>query len=279
MTESFTLLAQLDQAQLPVHSAQGLDVSNYQGRFNWAATQGLTFGIHRLTQGGPASHENSPDPTAAWNHAQIADRGLHRGAYHFLDPQLPGAVQARYFADQAAKLGPIKPADMFWLDNEWAHGCSPQMVAECARDFMAELHRLLPHNPMGVYTFISFATGGYCAGLSQWPLWLAHPGLAAPAPPPPWARWLFWQWGTRDGTDADAFNGTAADLDDWIKSYAPDPPHGPYRHVADGTQSYAEIAAERHTTVKHIAEVTANAMAAHAHQKITKGDIYYTSKP
>lgn len=273
--------AQLEQAQLAVHSAQGIDVSNFQGRFNWAGTTGLTFGVYRLTQGGPASHENSPDPFAAWNHAQIAAKGLHRGAYHFLDPLVPGAVQARYFVDQAAKLGPIQPLDMFWLDNEWDHGVSPAHVAECARDFMAELHKLLPHNPIGVYTFINFALEGYCDGLGHWPLWLARPGSTAPAPPPPWARWVFWQWGTRDGGDADAFNGTAADLDAWLASFKPKPhtPHGPFRHVADGTQTWAQIAAARHTTVEHLAEVTAKAMVAHAHEKPAKGDTYWTSNP
>src|SRR5438309_7709733 len=89
--------AQLDTIGLAVHSAQGLDVSNFQGRFDWAATTGLTFGIHRLTQGLSGPGTNSPDPTAVWNHEQIAKRGLHRGAYHFLDPRESGAAPAASF--------------------------------------------------------------------------------------------------------------------------------------------------------------------------------------
>jgi lysozyme len=229
-----------------VASAQGLDVSNFQGNYNWAAAvkafPGLAFGIHRLTQGLGAPGTNSPDPTARWNHAQIRDNGLRRGAYHFLDPFADGAQQARYFAAMHEQLGLVK-SDMLWLDNETA-GNSAQAVAACAHAFMTELHSLRPDNPMGVYTFIDFAKEGNCQGLSGWPLWLAYPNASAPAPPPPWVKWTFWQWGTRTGVDADAFNGTVADLDAWIASFAPSPP-GPFKHVTDGKTSLTAIAQSR----------------------------------
>ena len=90
-------------------------------------------------------------------------------------------------------------------------------------EFMAELKVLAPHNPRGVYTYIDFAREGNCAGLEFEPLWLAYPAALAPVAPPPWTRWTFWQWGTRDGTDADAFNGTEAQLSAWIGSFAPKP--------------------------------------------------------
>ncbi len=243
-----------------VASAQGIDVSDFQGKYDWAAAKkailGLAFGVYRLTQGLGASGTVSPDPQAAWNHQQIAAQGLHRGVYHFLDPALSGEAQAQYFVSEHAKLGTIA-ADMFWLDNETA-GASPADVAACAVAFMAELGKLIPHNPRGVYTFIDFAREGNCAGLESYPLWLAYPASAAPSPPPPWHRWTFWQWGQRDGTDTDAFNGTAAQLDDWIASYLPRA--GPYRHVAPGNKTLAQVAAARGTTVQHIAEVTMNSL-------------------
>jgi GH25 family lysozyme M1 (1,4-beta-N-acetylmuramidase) len=211
---------------MTVASAQGLDVSNFQGRFPWKAQSGLAFGIYRLTQGLGGPGMNSPDPQAAWNHAQIAAGGLIRGAYHFLDPRLGGEKQAAYFVAQHASLGTL-PADMLWLDNESANGESPAAVAACARAFMAELKTLLPRNPAGVYTFIDFAREGYCAGLGGYPLWLAYPDATAPAAPPPWAAWTFWQWGSRDGTDADAFNGDTAGLHSWLASFAPPSPATP----------------------------------------------------
>jgi lysozyme len=221
--------AWLARAALPVASAQGLDVSNFQGRFSWAGTTGLSFGIYRMTQGLGAG-VNSPDPDAQWNHDQIRAKGLHHGAYHFLDPALPGAAQARYFVARHQAIG-LGAADMLWLDSETA-GSSPAATAACAQAFMTELQALCPRNPKGVYTFISFATSGHCAGLGRWPLWLAFPAAAAPQPPPPWARWAFWQWGLRNGVDADAFNGTAAQLSAWIASFAAPPPPAPWKPVA-----------------------------------------------
>jgi GH25 family lysozyme M1 (1,4-beta-N-acetylmuramidase) len=226
-----------------VPSAQLLDVSNYQGHYDWTSAKKsiphLAGGIFRLTQGLGQAGTNSPDPDAAWNHRQLAELGLHRGMYHFLDPGKSGAAQASYFVTTARHLG-LNPSDMLWLDNETA-GTSPAAVAACARDFMAELDKLTPRNPRGVYTFIDFAKQGNCEGLGDRPLWLAYPAASAPQPPPPWMRWTFWQWGTRRGTDADAFNGTPADLRTWIASFAT--PRAVVMHTADGKTSLHQMAA------------------------------------
>jgi len=234
-----------------VQSAQGLDVSNFQGTFDWAAAKKsyaqLAFGIYRLTQGLGAAGMNSPDPGARHNHDQIGAQGLFRGAYHFLDPRLDGAAQARYHVGQLAKLG-LDQAHMIWLDNEQAQGCTPAQVSACARAFMAELDKLAPHNPRGVYTFVSFARDGYNAGLGAYPLWLAYPALKAPVQPPPWlsTQFRFWQWGTRNGIDADAYMGTFADLKAWIAGFAPASPdarwHGEY--VTAGVFSLDQLAAK-----------------------------------
>ena len=264
-------------------SAQGIDVADFQGKYDWAAAKrsipDLCFGIYRLTQGLGTSGAASPDPDAAWNHAQIAAQGLHRGAYHFLDPHLDGAAQAEYFVSEHAKLS-TAPADMLWLDNETA-GTSPTETAACARGFMGELDKLMPHNPRGVYTFISFAREGNCDGMEGYPLWLAYPDLTVSAAPPPWHRWTFWQFGQR-GTDRDAFNGTASQLDDWIASYRPKT--GPFRHAAPGNRSLGQIAAARNTTPGHLVQVTTGALteadiADIAALPLPAGTPYYTSNP
>jgi lysozyme len=273
-------------------SAQGLDVADFQGRFDWAAAvkkQQLAFGICRVTQG-LGTGVSSPDPDAAWNHQAIKDAGLHRGGYHFLDPRLGGAQQARYFADEWGKLGLAKD-DMLWLDNETA-GSSPAAVADCAQAFMNELHTLLPHQPMGVYTYISFARDGNCTGLGRWPSWIAYPSASAPAEPPPWTRWTFWQWGTRNGDDADAFNGTAAQLDDWLASFAPAPPPpakpvagqstGPVRRLTTGHITLADLAQERNTTPQHLFSMmtsyyTTKDISRLAGETLPEGTPYYTS--
>jgi lysozyme len=206
---------------MSVQSAQGLDVSNYQGQFDWSSVPGLSFGVFRMTQG-LGHNVNSPDPDAAWNSQQLKEQGLIRGSYHFFDPTLSGEAQAQYFVTERAKLG-LADTDMLWLDHETT-GPPPEEVSAAAVAFMTELDKLCPDNPRGVYTFISFATVGNCVGLDTWPLWLAYPASSAPKPPLPWSNWMFWQWGLRNGVDTDAFNGTPAELQAWIASYSQTPP-------------------------------------------------------
>lgn len=268
-----------------VASAQGVDVSNFQGKYNWSAAvramPGLAFGIHRVTQGLGQGGTNSPDPDAVWNHQQIRDSGLVRGAYHFLDPFQDGAAQARYFVDVLGSIGLVKD-DMLWLDSETG-GSSPQSTAACGVAFMAELARLRPENPRGVYTFINFANEGNCAGLSPYPLWLAYPAASAPKPPPPWVAWTMWQWGLRNGTDADAFNGTAADLGAWIASFQP-AAGPPYRHTTRAGDTIGALAASRNASTDNFlarsaADYQPADMTALAAAKLPAGLPYYTQNP
>jgi lysozyme len=202
-------------------TAQGIDVSNYAGQFDWAGTSGLSFGICRASQGLGAAGTNSPDPFLTWNWPRITEKGLVRGAYHFLDPYLDGASQARYFVQTVSAVG-LETTDMLWLDNETA-GSSPAAVATCARDFMAELTSLRPDNPRGVYSFYSFITSGNCAGLGNYPLWLAIYQSTTPGAPAPWNAWTFWQSGGTSNHDNDVFEGSAAELSAWISSFQASP--------------------------------------------------------
>ncbi len=200
-------------------NALGIDVSNFAGEFNWAGTSGLSFGICRASQGLGAGGTNSPDPFLSWNWPRIKAKGLARGAYHFLDPGLDGAAQASYFVETVRKVG-LETTDMLWLDNETA-GSSTAAVAACARDFVARLVSLRPHNPRGVYSYWNFITSGNCAGLGSYPLWLAIYQSATPEAPAPWKAWTLWQSGESGSHDNDEFNGTAAELSKWISSFQP----------------------------------------------------------
>ena len=199
--------------------AKGIDVSNFAGEFDWAGTSGLSFGICRASQGLGGSGMNSPDPYLAWNWPRIKAKGLARGAYHFLNPALSGADQASYFVETVSAVG-LETTDMLWLDNETA-GASAADVAACARDFMAKLVSLRPHNPCGVYSFYDFIGSGNCAGLESYPLWLAIYQSATPSAPAPWSAWKFWQSGGASNHDDDVFEGTAAELAGWISSFQP----------------------------------------------------------
>jgi lysozyme len=232
-------------------SAQGLDVSNYQGQFDWSAVTGLSFGIYRMTQG-LGVNTNSPDPDAPWNNQELEAKGLIRGAYHFFDPNLSGEAQAQYFVTQRSLIG-LNGSDMLWLDHETA-GASPADTSAAATAFMTELDTLMPHNPRGVYTYISFATAGNCAGLDRWPLWLAYPAATAPVAPPTWSNWTFWQWGLRNGVDTDAFNGTAAELQAWIAGYTTPTPQA---YTAPPNTSITALAKQHARTVPEVLWLTA----------------------
>jgi GH25 family lysozyme M1 (1,4-beta-N-acetylmuramidase) len=207
-----------EEQQLMAARAQGIDVSNYGGDFDWAGTSGLSFGICRASQGLGGSGTNSPDPYLSWNWPRIKAKGLARGAYHFLDPSLSGSAQASYFVATLSAVG-LETTDMLWLDNETA-GASAAGVAACARDFMTTLKSLRPHNPCGVYSYYDFITSGNCAGLGSYPLWLAIYQSATPTAPSPWSSWKLWQSGGASNHDDDVFNGTAAELSAWISSVA-----------------------------------------------------------
>jgi GH25 family lysozyme M1 (1,4-beta-N-acetylmuramidase) len=200
--------------------ARGIDVSNYAGEFDWAATSGLSFGICRATQGLGGGDTNSPDPYLSWNWPRIKEQQLARGAYHFLDPYLDGAAQAQYFVQTVGEQG-LLTTDMLWLDNE-TPGASAADVCACASDFMATLTELRPHNPCGVYSYWSFIGEGNCAGLGEYPLWLAIYQSATPGAPLPWTSWLFWQSGSGEGYDDNVFSGSTAQLTQWINSYQPE---------------------------------------------------------
>jgi hypothetical protein len=123
--------------------------------------------------------------------------------------------------------------DMLWLDNETA-GASPASVASCAAAFMSKLSSLRPHNPRGVYSFYDFITAGNCAGLGDYPLWLAIYQSATPGAPAPWKSWRFWQSGGSSNHDDDVYNGSAAELNQWINSYQPQTNQPPEEEVQSG---------------------------------------------
>jgi lysozyme len=271
-----------------VQSAQLIDVANFQGKFDWAGAvrqvPGLAGGIAKLTEG-----LTFTDADAAHNWAGIKGQNLVRGGYHFGHPGEDATAQAQRFVAEAGKLG-LTGSDLLALDLEVSDGRSPQQVASWAQTFMHVLETERPHNPLLVYTMVSFATGGESAGLGKYPLWLARPGNVAPVAPPPWAKWTFWQWGTRNGDDADAFNGTTAQLHAWVEGFAPVTPaptpqgKGPYRHATTQPMTLAELAASRNTTITHLVEVSGDNYTDGDWAHLSKLDLpvgtrYYTSNP
>lgn len=230
-----------------VHSAQGRDVSDFQPVQTVASWTGFDFGFAKATEGtgwtGQTFAKN-------WANMEVAvrSRGFARGAYHFLHPGEDPIAQARHFVT-VVKASGLKPGDMLVVDSEIMSGLSadeanrsrrvhaPVTTADlavttsqadaCTIAFCDEVRWLVgPAHPIIVYTM--HVVGEHLVNTAaRYPLWFAWPSATAPpfAMIAPWKTWLFWQWAfaSKNGGDADAFNGTPDDLKAFIKRYLPKP--------------------------------------------------------
>jgi GH25 family lysozyme M1 (1,4-beta-N-acetylmuramidase) len=195
-----------------VADAEGIDLSSYQPSFDWAAEKGrISFAFIKATEG-----TRIRDPDFAVNWREAGALGIVRGAYHFGHPKNGAAADSRAFLDTVRAHG-LTAGDLIALDLEASDGLSPARVAEYARNWCADVQRATGHTPI-VYTFLSFAEQGNCAGLGHYPLWIAEPSAPAgrPVVPRPWSTWKFHQYGTASvGTntvDVNVFNGDTAAL-------------------------------------------------------------------
>lgn len=195
-----------------VASAQGRDVSEFQGAVDWPAlAKGLSFAFAKASNG-PAR----PDPRFAANWAGMRAAGLHRGAYHELTAGDP-AGQAAFFLATVRGAG-LVPGDLLAVvASDYALVTGAEVRAFCD----AVRSATNGQNPTLVYSDLSMLPS--LAECTAYDLWIAWPSATAPASVAPWSSWRFWQWGQAAGVDADAYNGTVAELDAWIGAHASAP--------------------------------------------------------
>jgi GH25 family lysozyme M1 (1,4-beta-N-acetylmuramidase) len=202
-------------------SAQGRDYSAYQKPVQPSDLRGLSFAYCRVSDWS-AGMGTDPEFTTDW--AAMRAAGLHRGAYWYLLPSVNPVEQAAYFVGRVVEAG-LLPGDMLVCDSEEnAPNADSATHAFCTTvTSLAAIAVSGPHCPVIVYA--NHNVGQHLVSCTAWPLWFAWPSPTAPPASliAPWKKWVFWQWGTVGGIDADAFNGTPAELDAWIKSYQPPP--------------------------------------------------------
>lgn len=207
---------------LPTGALPGIDVSHYQGHVDWTvvAGGGEHFGFAKASEGVAV-----PDPYFVDHWSGMKAAGIKRGAYHFFHPSGDPQAQAKNFLNRLAlanggtpKLAPgdLPPA----LDLEVTDGATAATLLAGAAAWLAAVQAATGKLPI-VYTYPSFwkSTLGNPAALSNYPLWIAHLNVAAPAVPGGWKGWVFWQYDKqlKPGvsapiTDVNAFNGAVADL-------------------------------------------------------------------
>jgi GH25 family lysozyme M1 (1,4-beta-N-acetylmuramidase) len=250
-------------------SAEGQDRSNWQRVGPWT---GLGFGFCKATES-----TNYVDPTFASNWANMRSEGVPRGAYHFFHPSVDAAAQAEFFVARVRDEG-LADGDMLVSDTEITVGTdgtlrmSPHaarrsalfdtdedsrlvplatdigaipLTADAAafpgsvKTFLDKVHELAPHSPVLIYTNLS--VGRQLASCSGYLLWIAWPEDTPPPDVAPWKSWKFWQWswsGGFDNCDRDAYNGTVAELHDWLAKYkradpTPAPKPAPAVHLME----------------------------------------------
>lgn len=168
----------------------GPDVSNWQGSYDWAAEKrrGSDFGIAKATEGTGFRDQQFPR-----NWREMKRYGLVRGAYHFAQPSNSPIREAEHFVGYVKAHG-LVDSDMLVLDLETADGRTPGQVAAFGRSWCERVLQITGHRPL-VYTFLSFANAGNCAGLDRYPLWIADPSRPAgnPRVPSPWNDWTIHQ--------------------------------------------------------------------------------------
>jgi len=196
---------------------EGIDVSSYQGAFNWQPWKGhISFAAAKVIEG------TAEDPDFAHNWAGMAEIGIYRFAYAFAHPSLNVYDQVDALASVVTANG-LKTGDNILLDMEVTDGLDPAEVSAFGQEYCEQVNIKLPHHRCVVYTYPFFAELGNCAGMNRWWLWIANYGVPQPFVPAPWQTWVFWQY-TNQGPgniDHDRFYGTPEQLQTFCTTAGP----------------------------------------------------------
>ena len=189
----------------------GIDVSHFQGAVNWQAVKaaGCVFAFAKATEG-----EGIVDPQFAANWAGMKAAGILRGAYHFYHAEQSAAAQAAHFLSNVQfEPGDLPPV----LDIEVNDGVVGQPLVGGVQEWLDAVEPVAGATPI-VYTNAAFWDAHFTDQFGQYPLWIAHYGVAAPSPlPQGWTVWTFWQYSASLNiagitADHDYFNGPLTQL-------------------------------------------------------------------
>jgi lysozyme len=197
----------------------GIDVSTYQGKIDWAkvTASGVGFSFIRISR--TVAH----DTMAGANIAGARAAKLPIGGYHFLTNSASGTDQAKSFLAKA----PLKPGDILPTIDIETPPSTPQArkkyVAAC-EDWIAAVSKKTGGKMPFIYTRKDVLTSlGNPVAFRACPLWLARYGSKPPAIPTGFSDFVIWQYsesgsvdGIKGAVDLDRLN---LPLKDFLKNY------------------------------------------------------------
>lgn len=190
-------------------SANGIDVSNNNGKLDISKVTGLDFVIAKATEG-----TNFVDPTYNFYQTKTLAAGKHFGAYHFLHAEnLDGQSEALWFLRHAN----LKSGNSVWIDYE-TFGKSPAIDIEVVSLFAETVQAESAVKHVGLYSNLNGYSRVGPLGISAAcdRFWLAEPTGQTETPDQPLGKygltWTLHQYEVLAGIDRDYSRVTAAQL-------------------------------------------------------------------
>jgi lysozyme len=195
--------------------AAGIDVSHFQGTVNWTevAASGIVFAFAKATDG-----ITYTDPEFSVNWPAMKSAGLLRGAYHFYEPADDPVSQAEHFLSTVSLVpGDLPPV----LDVETLGASAAELWSGVAT-WLQTVQTATGRQPILYLAPDFWNDNSPDLALASYPLWLAD-YASQPTLPNGWSAWTFWQHsetgsvpGVSNAVDLDLFNGTVAQLREWV---------------------------------------------------------------
>lgn len=189
---------------LPARALEGMDVSVFQGKVDFAAARdsGIEAVYIRASYG-----QRGVDGSFARNCAAAQAAGLPFGLYHYLEATTPeGArLEAEHFVSllrtQNYACRPV-------LDFENHRSLDSRQATAVVLAFLERVEELTGQTPM-LYADHYTASAKLEAAVAAYPLWLAQWDTAAPnLENTPWSTWTGWQY-----TDLGLVSGVTGHVD------------------------------------------------------------------
>jgi GH25 family lysozyme M1 (1,4-beta-N-acetylmuramidase) len=232
-------------------TAQGIDVSDYQGNIDWGAVarSGRSFAYAQVSDG-----LYYRDWSFAQNWAGMKAAGLLRGAYQYFEVGQDPVAQANLVINAVGghlDAGDLPPM----LDIESGPpGASAGTILWYMQAWADRIHSALGKKPV-IYTgswWWNPHTGG-SGQFGSYPLADSYYSTNCPNIAAGWATWAFWQYsssgrvpGIAGNVDLDAFNGSVAELRAFAGGGSP-PGNGPCSGKQAGLWCGAELGLEMST--------------------------------